>query len=97
MSCPGHFECECGAIQSFNMKRSEDFLWTTEGFPNEIEISMSVKDLYPNLIMPKKVREIRYNGALVSFLECMAGVRFDQFTSNIIFKLIPSIRKTFKR
>lgn len=79
MSCPGHFECECGAISSFDMTRSEDFLWTTEGFPNEIEISMTVQDLYPNLIMPKKVREIRYNGALISFLECMAGVRFDQF------------------
>ena len=78
LSCPGHFEVECGAIESFDMKRAQDFLWTAEGLPSEIEISMSVKDLYPNLIIPKKVKEFKYNAGLTSFIECMAGIRFDQ-------------------
>lgn len=90
MSCPGYFECECGAITSFDMKRSEDFLWTTEGLPNEISISMTVQDLYPNMIMPIKVREFRYNAGMTSFIECMAGIRFDQLD------VIGSIKRKFK-
>ena len=95
LSCPGRFECECGAITSFDMRRSENFLWTTEGFPNEINISMNVQDLYPNLIIPKTIHDMRYNAGLASFLECMAGIRFDQI--DVIGRVKRKLKTSYNR
>ena len=78
-SSPGHFECECGAITSIDFKRGgDDSLWTIEGFPNEIEITINIVDLYPTMTSTKKMREMKYNAGLTSFLECLSGLRFDQ-------------------
>ncbi|QXN67848.1 hypothetical protein FPHOBKDP_00094 [Listeria phage LPJP1] len=78
MSCPGRFECECGVISSINMVRGEEQTWTAENFPREVTVSMQVRDLYPNLMASKRIKQLRYNIGLTSYIECMAGMRYDE-------------------
>ena len=91
--CPGFFECECGVITSFDFKRGgEESLWTVEGLCNEIEVNMTIEDLYPNMPIPKNSKYIKFNGGLISFLECMAGMRMDQV--NLLTRLKGKVSRT---
>lgn len=78
MSSPGRFECECGVIINMNIVRGNEQTWTAEGLPREITVTMSVRDLYPSLTLSKTANQLKYNTGLTSFIECMAGIRYDQ-------------------
>jgi len=81
VSSPGYFGVECGAITSIDFKRSgSDNLWTAGNFPNEIEVSLSIQDLYPTVISSDRVKDLKYNIGLSSFLECMSGISFSQLS-----------------
>ena len=49
---PGWFNCNYGIIDSVNIEKGSDNSWGVGGLPNEIKISLSVKDLYPTLSLP---------------------------------------------
>ena len=73
------FECECGAINSVTFTRGgSEALWTETGLPCCIDITLSVTDLYPQMPISKRMKEMKYNAGLTSFLECMAGINFNQ-------------------
>ena len=78
VSSPGWFECECGVITSMSFTRGDDQQWTQEGFPRSIKVSLDVVDLYPSLVQLKNPRQLKYNIGLTSFIETMAGIRYDQ-------------------
>ena len=59
----------------------DDSTWTIGGFPNEVEVSMSVQDLYPTMTASSSVGNMKYNIGLCSFLECMAGLSFNQLNA----------------
>lgn len=81
LSSPGWFETECGAITSISFKKGgDDSVWTVDGLPNEIEVTLTIVDLYPTMMASNSFRRIGYNAGLTSFLECMAGIRFDQLS-----------------
>jgi len=81
LSCPGYFELECGAITSIDFKRGgDDSLWTSGNMPNEIEVTMSVQDLYPTVLATNKIKNMKWNIGLASFLECMAGITFNELS-----------------
>ena len=42
---------------------------------------MSIQDLYPTVISSERVRDLKYNIGLSSFLECMAGIAFTQLNA----------------
>lgn len=75
---PGWFECECGVVTSMSITRGDESMWTVDGFPRSIKISMSITDLYPSLIATKNPRKMKYNIGLTSFIETMSGLRYDQ-------------------
>jgi len=80
MFCPGYFETECGVVTSITFKRGgDDNLFTVDNLPTEIEVTVTVADLYSTVMASDSYGYLRYNAALSSFLECMAGIRFDQF------------------
>lgn len=49
---PGWFNCNYGIINSVSIDKGNDNSWTVGGLPNEIKISLSVKDLYSKLSLP---------------------------------------------
>lgn len=77
-SCPGWFECECGVITNLSFTRGDDKQWTADSLPRSIKVSIDIKDLYPSLVQLKNPGLLRYNIGLTSFIETMAGMRYDQ-------------------
>lgn len=48
----GWFNCNYGIISSVSIDKGADSSWNVGGLPNEIKISLSVKDLYSTLSLP---------------------------------------------
>lgn len=80
VNAPGHFECEMGIVRSVSFERGADQTWTAEGLPREITIRMSLTDMYPKLMLSQHTNQLKYNYAMVSYIDCLAGVRYDQLT-----------------
>lgn len=79
LSAPGWFESSMGAVTSIQFtKGGQDDLWTIDGLPQEIDVTVNIKDLYPTLTSTKKYGMLTYNLGLSSFLDTMAGIRTDQ-------------------
>lgn len=79
-NAPGYFECEMGIIRSISFERGTDQTWTAEGLPREITIRMTLTDMYPKLMLSQHTNQLKYNYAMVSYIDCLAGVRYDQLT-----------------
>ena len=74
---PGWFTCNMGVVTSLTFKKAgSDDLWSEDGLPLEIEVSLNVKDLYPVLMMSKTYTVLASNNGMADFLENMAGVSF---------------------
>ena len=78
LSSPGYFECECGIIRSINIERGTEQTWTAENLPREIIVRLNVADMYSSLSLSRTNTVMKYNFSLVSYVECMAGIRYDQ-------------------
>ena len=78
LSSPGWFECDCGIIRSINIERGSEQTWTAENLPREIIVRLTVSDLYSSLMLSRTSEVLKYNTGLVSYIECMAGIRYDQ-------------------
>lgn len=79
LSSPGWFESSMGVVSSITFtKGGNDNLWTKDNLPQEIEVNLNIRDLYPSLVSTKKYGVLSYNLGLASFLDSMAGVRMDQ-------------------
>jgi hypothetical protein len=79
MVCPGWFESSMCVVQSISfVKGGNDNLWTIDNLPQEIEVNLTIKDLYSTLASTKKFSVLAYNLGLASFLDNMAGIRTDQ-------------------
>lgn len=77
--CPGAFCVDMGVITSMTInKGGSDGLWTADGLPQIIEVSISVQDLYPALKQIAKDGMMKYNRSLSMYLETMAGIRPDK-------------------
>lgn len=51
---PGWFNCNYGIIDSISIEKGADNSWTVGGLPNEVKVSLSVKDLYSTLSIPEE-------------------------------------------
>jgi hypothetical protein len=49
---PGWFNCNLGIIDSVSIDKGADSSWNVGGLPNEVKVSLSVKDLYSTLSIP---------------------------------------------
>lgn len=78
VSSPGYFEIQCGVITSMNIQRGEDSLWTSENFPRSLKVSLDIQDMYQGMMVTKSMRQMKYNIGLSSYIETMAGMRYDQ-------------------
>ena len=50
---PGWFSCDLGIVDSISIdKGPSGDTWSVDGLPNEVKISITIKDLYANLALP---------------------------------------------
>lgn len=75
MDCPGYFACDLGICTDFSfVKGGSDNLWTHDGLPRQIDVTMSVKDLYPVLMASNNTRSMYFNVGMGTFLDNLAGI-----------------------
>lgn len=90
IDCPGRFACDLGICTSFSFSRGgSEKLYTKNGLPRVIEVTMQVKDLYPTLMLSKNYKALYTNPSLAVFLDNMAGLSITQSGAGTsIFNLI---------
>lgn len=81
----GWFNCDMGMIDSIDIKRggANGDEWTVDGYPNEIEVSITVRDLYPTLMATvSRTNGLLFtsNTSLTAYLNAMAGVDLHKIT-----------------
>lgn len=74
----GWFSCDMGMVQSITINKGgpSNKEWTDEGYPLAVDVTLSIKDLYPTMMQTLgKVSDIyAYNTGMLEFLDCLASV-----------------------
>lgn len=77
---PGVFTTDMAVITSMSFKKGgNDNLFSKDGLPLEITVSINVKDLYPVLAMTNDYKVLRHNTAMYGFLDNLAGLSIERF------------------
>lgn len=73
---PGWFTSSMCMVDSMSLEKASDGVWNKAGLPNDITVSISVKDLYSSLSLPKSdsVGQFMANTGMLEFLMTTAGV-----------------------
>jgi len=81
LEMPGKFTSDLAVIDNMTWRKGgNDNLFTDEGLPLAISVEISVKDLYPNMMMSESWAQLRHNTGMHSFLDNMAGLSVERFT-----------------
>lgn len=68
-----------GVIQSLTVEKGgDDKLWNVDGMPMEVNVTLTVQDMYPTMAMTKNSSLMAFNIGLQSYLDCMGGIRSDK-------------------
>lgn len=73
----GWFNCNYGIIDSVSIEKGADASWSVGGLPNEVKVSLSVRDLYSTLSIPVEPYESPatfLNTGMLEFLMVNCGV-----------------------
>jgi len=84
----GWFSCEMGIIDSISIdKAGSGDSWSVHGLANEMKVTLSIKDLYSNLMVTNATRPDLFfqNYGLIDFLAVTCGV--DITKPNFLLKL----------
>ena len=86
-SAPGMFSIDMGIVESITVEKGSDQTWTVTGLPTQVKVSLQIKDLYGNLMIPPANKPSLFfsNQGMLDYLGCMCGI--DLTKPNIIFKL----------
>lgn len=77
--CKGWFNCNMGIVDSVNIKKGSQGGWSRDGLPTEIDISMSIKDLYENLSLARTTDISAFaNSEYIDFIGTTCGVNINQ-------------------
>lgn len=90
---PGFFYCNMGIIKSMSIERGGDgTAWSVQGLPTEVNITLSISDLYNALSMSKfsnmkNIYNALYNTQLFDFIgvQCGANLRSSDLLKKLSF------------
>jgi len=80
VDCPGFFTSDLAVITSIDWKKGgQDNLWSKDGLPLAMTVSVSVADLFPIMFASKDYQQLAHNTGLHGFLNNMAGFNISAF------------------
>ena len=83
---PGWFLVHCGVISNLSwVKGGDNQLWSVDGLPLEITVTMQIEDLYPIQMSSVDEGYLHYNLGLLSFLESLTGTSADDINAISFF------------
>ena len=77
----GMFNIDMGIIESMSVTKGAECCWNDDGLPTQIDISLSIKDLYSKLMMSgfdDKMTNVVSNTSYMDYLANMAGLNIAQ-------------------
>ena len=71
----GVFTCNLGMVDSISITKANDS-WSSSGLPNEVDVTLSITDLYSSLSMSPSSDPIRFmqNSSLIEYLATNCGL-----------------------
>lgn len=78
VDAPGNFVTDMGVFTDMSIQRGGDAsTWTVGGLPTSVEISVTLKDLVPSLIMANSVSTLLQSKATAIWLKNLSGMYLD--------------------
>lgn len=78
----GIFNCDMGIITSLNITKGKDGAWSIDGLPTEVDIQMSLKDLYSLLTITSAddqgLKALFKNTCLLDYLSNTCGININK-------------------
>lgn len=76
----GLFNCDMGIVTSLNISRGKDKAWTLDGLPTEVDVSMTIKDLYSMMTLTSIDNPGSFvnNIALVDYIANSCGININE-------------------
>lgn len=83
----GWFSIDMGMVESIDIDKGPEQSWSAEGFPTEVDVTLTIKDFYSQLMMcdSSSVRMFWTNQGLIDFLGVTCGL--DLSKPNVVIKL----------
>lgn len=75
--CKGMFNIDMGIITDLSVTRGAECQWNDDGLPTQIDVSITIEDLYSSLFMSDEKKSnlaVIKNTAMMDFLSNMAGL-----------------------
>jgi len=78
IDAPGNFASDFAVISNMTVKRGGDSnSWNAYGLPLVVDVSLTFKDLFHDLVMGKSSTEVNANGTTAVYLSNLAGIPMD--------------------
>lgn len=76
----GLFNCDMGIVTSLNIQRGKDKAWTLDGLPTEVDVSMTIKDLYSMMTLTSidSPGSFVNNIALIDYIANSCGININE-------------------
>jgi hypothetical protein len=77
MDVPGRFSSDMCVVTSISFRKGgqDNSNWTVNGFPTAIEVELTIKDLYPMMMITNQYSFLTTNIGLATYLQNMAGLQ----------------------
>ena len=84
---PGWFSIDMGMVESIQIEKGPEQSWNVRGLPTQAKVSMTIKDLYSQLMMSPANKPFLFlsNQGLIDYLGSMCGM--DLTEPNIVLKV----------
>ena len=80
----GWFSIDMGIVESISIDKGPEQSWNVSGLPTQVKITLQIKDLYSQLMLPPKTGMFFTNQGMMDYLGCMCGI--DMTASQIVLK-----------
>ena len=76
----GWFSIDMGMVESISIDKGPEQSWSVDGLPTQVKVTLSVKDLYSQLMMAPSTRPAMFfsNQGMLDYLGCMCGIDLTQ-------------------
>ena len=73
-----------GIVESISIEKGPEQSWSVEGLPTQAKITLQIKDLYSQLMLPPKTGMFFTNQGMMDYLGVMCGI--DMTASQVLLK-----------
>ena len=76
----GWFSIDMGMVESITIDKGPEQSWSVDGFPTQVKVTLSIKELYTQLMMAPSTRPAMFfsNQGMLDYLGCMCGIDLSQ-------------------